>query len=121
MGGSYTTIFETENYRWTIYENHTDAYRTYELVVFRKKDDEKIERRTSGSWGEEVFMEFDVAFDELEKEIEEKYNYQKLTKEQICLSEIYGRMIKAETSLESYKRRYEDIKTLFDKIKEVIK
>lgn len=36
MGGSYQTLCETENYKFSIYENHSDEYMVYELRVERK-------------------------------------------------------------------------------------
>lgn len=119
MGGSYITIFETTNYKWSIYENHSDAYRTYDFRVFRKKDDSEVERRTSGSWSGKEYMEFDDAFDELEKEHKERYLFKELDKEQVALSEIWGRMKSAESLVTGYKRRVDDYDKLFSQMDDI--
>lgn len=119
MAGSYLTIAETANYKWQINENHSNAYRTYSFLVVRKKDGKEIEPRPHGDCDDELFKEFDVAYDELEKESHQKNQYQELTEEQVTLAEMWHRMKVAEDKLESYKKSYEKLKNLFDKIYEI--
>lgn len=122
MGGSAILLAETENYKWYIYENHSGSYQTYRLKVYNKKDENNdLEIREHSESSDKEYKEFDNAFDELEKERGLKYNYSKLTEEQITLAEMYKRMEEAERSLEYCKRRKQELEELFNKIKEAAK
>ncbi|OPX65622.1 MAG: hypothetical protein A4E30_00293 [Methanomassiliicoccales archaeon PtaB.Bin215] len=113
MGGYSFQIAESTNYQWYLHLSLGGSFPTYRFQVMRKSDNQYIDFREMSEDDSEEYAEFDRASRELEEELKNRGAFEALTSENLTLSMLYKRMVKAEDSQRHWRRMYEDLDETF--------